>query len=115
MSVTCRARASEMRQPVNKQMAKRQQSRGEINPSLNNRFNSLAVSTFPCPFPDTFMSVIVPEERAITRNIDFGELWLELLVIGGRDLGKYVRLSFAYVSLEAGKLMDSLINKLRLY
>ena len=56
MSFTCRARASEMRQPVKRQMANRHLSRELINPSLNNRFNSAAVNTFPCPFPATFMS-----------------------------------------------------------
>lgn len=38
-----------------------------------------------------------------------------VLVIGGRDLGRFVRLSFAYVSLEAEMLIASLINKLCLY
>ena len=58
MSVTWRDRASLIRQPVNKQMAKRQRAREVTNPSLNNRFNSLAVKTFPCPFTLTFIEAL---------------------------------------------------------
>ncbi len=67
MSVFCKAKASEIQQPVKRQMAKRQRSReasataprGLISPSLNNRSNSLAVSTLACPFPDTFIGKLI--------------------------------------------------------
>ena len=47
MSVTWRARASLIRQPVDKQMVNKALSRSPTNPDLNNRFNSGAVKTFP--------------------------------------------------------------------
>ena len=47
--------------------------------------------------------------------VDFGEYCLEVLVIGVLDLGRFVRLSFAYVQTKAEMPMVSLINKLYLY
>ena len=55
-SVVSRAKASEMRQPVNKQMANRARSRFEVKPSLNNRSNSAAVRTLAYPLLLTFMA-----------------------------------------------------------
>ncbi|WP_347269564.1 hypothetical protein [Trichocoleus sp. FACHB-90] len=55
MSVVWSASASDTRHPVKRQMANRARSRGEFNPSVNNRLNSSAVRTFPCPLPLTFM------------------------------------------------------------
>ena len=54
-SVVWSASASDTRQPVNKQMPNSALSRAEENPSVNSRFNSSWVRTFPCPLPLTFI------------------------------------------------------------
>ena len=54
---------------------------------------------------------IIQNSGAITRNIDFGELCLGVLVIGVVKVGRYVRLSFAYVQLKAEMPMVSSIDK----
>ena len=59
--------------------------------------------------------IIVPNLQAITRKLHFGELSTEVLVIGVDDLGRFVRLSFAYGVMEAEMPIVSSIDKLRLY
>ena len=60
MSVVRSARASDILQPVNKQIASSAQSLGDCRPFWNNRLNSTCGKIFPCPLPLTFMAEIYP-------------------------------------------------------
>ena len=58
MSVVRSARASDILQPVNKQIASSALSLGDCRPFWNNRLNSTCDKIFPCPLPLTFICPI---------------------------------------------------------
>jgi hypothetical protein len=68
ISVVSCAKASDTRQPVNKQMPNIARSRSVSNPSVNSSRNSSTVKIEPCPFPATRIGLILPGASDYTKE-----------------------------------------------
>ena len=72
-----------MRQPVNKQIANNALSRGLVKPRSNKAFSSLAVNTFDCPLPLTFIVKKHSFKYIMTQYTQI--VYYRLLILSGQE------------------------------